>query len=252
MNLFKFTIASILAISSIAFIQTPSAFADTGKVAGNTTGKVNFSQDIAPVKPLDPKSPNTDKPITPLDPSEAKGTAGPLSIDYVSDFHFGDQVIATDDKTYDVELDEIKTAEGAVEKRAAFVQVTDTRGSNQGWALQVQQQTTFSAGADQELKGTYLRLSNPVITTTANNQSAKPKFTKETTILKPGKDGVAGDAQTIFLADKNTGMATWIQSFGDETTGSSSIQLYVPGVSVKLKGTTYSAILNWILLDAPI
>lgn len=60
---------------------------------------ISFSQDptiTPPVNPTDPTSPVTPNPTDPHQP----GTGGPLSLDYVSNFHFGTKVIQTADATY--------------------------------------------------------------------------------------------------------------------------------------------------------
>lgn len=220
--------------------------------AANTMGKVTFSEDDSPTAPLDPIDPNVDKPITPTDPEVGSGTAGPLSIDYISNFHFGNQLISAEDRTYNVKLDVIKTADGKSVGRAPFVQVTDKRGTNKGWTLQVQQKTPFLTSGAKELKGAYLSLTNPVVKTTKDNQAAPPVATSKKIILTPGKSGAPGGSQTVLSAKQDTGMATWIESFGNNQSGPSSVQLFVPGTSEKIKDATYSAILTWILVDSPV
>lgn len=250
MNLKKIRLACL--VTAIAFGFSNSSVLAVDPNTANTMGKVTFSEDASPTAPLDPLDPNVDKPIKSTDPDIGSGTAGPLSIDYVSNFHFGNQLISAEDRTYNVKLDVIKTADGKNVERAPFVQVTDKRGSNNGWTLQVQQKTPFLTSGAKELKGAYLSLMNPVVKTTKDNQAAPPEAEAKKIILTPGKSGSAGGAQTVLTAKRNTGMATWIESFGNNQSGPSSVQLFVPGISEKIKDATYSAILTWILVDSPV
>ncbi|OTN89546.1 WxL domain surface protein [Enterococcus sp. 7E2_DIV0204] len=70
---------------------------------------ISSSQDTTitpPVNPTDPTSPVTPNPTDPHQP----GTGGPLSLDYVSNFHFGTKVIQTADATYYAQLDQVQNS----------------------------------------------------------------------------------------------------------------------------------------------
>ncbi len=74
---------------------------------------VSFTQNENPVNPVNPVKPGED--VEPNDPHE-QGTNGPLSIDYVSNFHFGKQKMSGNDKVYTAQLDTVKV-KGGDEKR---------------------------------------------------------------------------------------------------------------------------------------
>lgn len=221
----------------------------------NTTGDVTFKEDTDPVNPVDPVDP--DNPVDPVDP--VNPTNGPLSLDYASSFHFGEQKISAKDETYYAAFDKVKgSADGQTVDKPNWVQVTDKRGTNAGWKLQVQQGLQLTTGKDadaKELKGAVISLSNPSVKTTSDNKAAAPTA-KGTITLVPGtksEDGVVpGAAQDVMTAASDQGMGTWVDAFGDETTGNQSIALSVPGASEKVKDGKYTTELTWLLSDTEV
>ena len=90
---------------------------------------VNFvpNQDVTP--PVDPINPDPENPVTPIDPTNPNGpnpgTAGPLSIDYASSLHFGENKISTKNEVYYAKAQAFTGgSEGP-----NYVQVTDNRGT---------------------------------------------------------------------------------------------------------------------------
>lgn len=221
----------------------------------NTTGDVTFKEDTDPVDPLDPTDP--EKPVDPLDPLDP--TNGPLSLDYASSFHFGEQKISAKDETYYAAFDKVKGSEdGQTVDKPNWVQVTDKRGTNAGWKLQVQQGLQLTTGKEanvKELKGAIISLANPNVKTTPDNKAAAPTANSTITLV-PGtqsEDGVVpGAAQDVMSAQKDQGMGTWVDGFGDETTGNQSITLSVPGASEKVKDGKYTTELTWLLSDTEV
>ncbi|MGY3713876.1 WxL domain-containing protein [Lactococcus petauri] len=241
--------AGALLLSSSSMLNFASVVhADDNSV--NTTGDVSFVEDTDPTDPLDPTDP-TD-PVDPLDPIEP--TDGPLSLDYASSFHFGEQKISAKDETYYAAFDKIKGAEeGQTIDKPNWVQVSDKRGTNAGWKLQVQQGTQFTTGQGEsakELKGAEIKITNPIVKTTPDNQATAPTANSEITLI-PGADGAAGAAQDVMTAQQDQGMGTWLDGFGNESNGDKSISLSVPGVSEKVKDGKYTTDLTWVLTDTP-
>lgn len=245
MKLSKLALVGILSTSILAGGVQISYAADGGTV--NTTGDVSFIEDNELTSPLDPTNPDTDKPVEPLTPN---GTEGPLSIDYVSQFHFGEKVITSKDATYYASLDQLKDFSGDAIARPNFVQVTDNRGTNAGWKLQVQQGAQFSTAEDVELKGASISMENSNVVTTLDNLAAAPTGNTGITLV-PGTETEAGALQDVMTAGVDEGMSTWINSFGTETTGAESISLSVPGTSSKVKDAKYTTDLTWVLSDTP-
>lgn len=234
---------SLMNLSSVAYAADSSV---------NTTSDVTFKEDTDPVDPVDPVDP--DNPVDPVDP--VNPTKGPLSIDYASSFHFGEQKISAKDETYYAVFDKVKGTAGTTVDKPNWVQVTDKRGTNAGWKLQVQQGLQLTTGADataKELKGAQITLTNATLKTTSDNKATSPAVSSKIT-LAPGTkadDGTVqpGAAQDVMTATTNQGMGTWIDSFGDDSTGNQSISLNVPGASEKVKDGKYTTELTWLLSD---
>ena len=102
----------------------------------STGGTVKFVTDTEITTPVDPLDPGEE--VTPVDPTDPEkpikpGTPGPLSIDFASPLYFGEQKISTVDKVYTADAQPLSDST----TRPNYVQVTDKRGGEQGWTLQV-------------------------------------------------------------------------------------------------------------------
>lgn len=246
MKLSKIAVTGMLAVGILVSSQLNPYAAEVGSV--KTKGDVTFKQDDRKVNPLDPENPDGENPIVPLDPEKIEGTPGPLSIDYISHFHFGEQLISAKDETYYAKLDKVQLADGSEVERPNFLQVTDKRGTNAGWKLQVQQGAQFStdvAGKAKELRGATIKITDPIVKTTADNKAGAPKANPSITLVPEGA------AQDVLTAQQDQGMASWIETFGGNGTEAKSVSLSVPGTSEKVKDATYTTELTWTLSDTP-
>ncbi|MEG0552401.1 MAG: WxL domain-containing protein [Carnobacterium sp.] len=240
----KLVMVSMLATGAL-FSTSLSVYADNSpkdvtEKSINSQGDVTFKIDDGKTPPVDPTDPNN--PVDPIEPGES--TDGPLSIDHVSNLHFGEQLISAKPKTYYANLEKVKLGEDEKEV-PNYVQVTDKRGSNEGWYLSVKQEKQFATGEDVELDGAVLSLSNTQVKTTTDNKATPP--TPNTTFsLTPD-----GTAVPVMSAQKDEGMGLWVGSFGNETTGENSVSLYVPGESAK-QTATYSTTLTWTISNTEI
>ncbi|MGR5986188.1 WxL domain-containing protein [Bacillus cytotoxicus] len=240
MKLTKVALAGVVSFSAVLATGAP-AFAEEATTMKSHTD-VSFTQNENPVNPVNPVKPGED--VEPNDPHE-QGTNGPLSIDYVSNFHFGKQKMSGNDKVYTAQLDTVKV-KGGDEKGIQipnYVQVTDDRGTNKGWKLTVKQDAQFKAG-NNELTGAELKLHNPVASSTIGAEYA-PEV-KEVA-LDPN-----GATQEVAIAKEGKGMGTWVTRYGqDEVEGAKSITLSVPGAVAKVKDEKYETTLTWALEDTP-
>lgn len=228
-----------------------SVFAATAGTMNSITD-VTFTQDTSITNPVNPTDPTM--PVAPVDPANpndphSPGTAGPLSIDYVSNFHFGSQPITTLDSIFYAKLDSVKqVSSGSTISVPNFVQVTDKRGLNTGWKLTVKQNGQFKT-AD----ATPATLTNAVLT--LNKATAKSQLSPllapitSIAVLDPG--GTA--SSLVATAAPATGMGTWTASFGsDATTGAQAISLAVPVTTNKVQNSQYKTSLTWNLEDSPL
>ncbi|WP_165347061.1 WxL domain-containing protein [Gottfriedia acidiceleris] len=217
-------------------------------VAGNTSTETNVTVTAESKKPVDPTDPtNPVGPVNPTDPEDPheQGTKTALSIDYVSNFRFGEQEISGHNKVYTAQLDTVKQASNnSIIQVPNFIQVTDQRRTNTGWKLTVQQNGQFKSG-NNEITGAELKLNNPFL-----NSSTAEQFKPEanTVTLDPN-----GAPQDVAFADQGKGLGTWTIAYGqNRTEGSTSVTLFVPGAANKVAGAQYKTSLTWTLSDTPL
>lgn len=206
-----------------------------------TKGAITFEADTNPTDPVDPTDPT--KPVEPIDPTDPTGpkpgTNGPLSIDFASSFQFGPQKITTITKDYYAKLQTFKDGTNGPN----YVQVTDKRGTQEGWTLAVTQNGQFKTAANEELEGATLQLANGT-TASIMDDSYKPTVVAQNQ-LTPSVES------NLMTATKGKGMGTWLYKFGADTTeGAQSIRLSVPGKAVKL-AKEYTTTITWNLKSAP-
>ncbi|MDK1716940.1 WxL domain-containing protein [Dellaglioa algida] len=238
-------LTSAIVLSTLGLAAAPAVHAADHTETITSTGKIGFIEDNGTTDPTDPTNPGT--PIDPTDPNP--GTAGPLSIDYVSNFDFGsDNKISGDDKTYYAKPIEATDNGGNKVQRANYLQVTDKRGSNIGWYLTVKQGAQFNDGKA-DLDGAKLQMTNQTLNSKnmdLNNPSNIPAIDNATMTMTPGDD------IKVLTAGKNQGMGTWTDAFGvydaAKDTASKAVSLEVPGNSAKNVGS-YTTDLTWTLSD---
>ncbi|ALS01360.1 hypothetical protein ATZ33_08265 [Enterococcus silesiacus] len=225
------------------------AFADEIPNELQSNAIVKFLEDDSPSKPVDPVNPDPNKPVTPFDPTTPDnkpnaGTKGPLSIDFASSLDFGENKISTADAVYKVKPQKYMTEDKKEMVGPNYVQITDKRGTLSGWTLDVKQVTPLKNG-DNILEGAQIRFTNADIVT--NSAAQKPSSIKKDFILN-GETG----SQNVLIAKDGEGAGTFVYRFGsDEATAADSIQLFIPGQSVKHKGL-YQTTLNWSLKSVPL
>ncbi|MBO0454185.1 WxL domain-containing protein [Enterococcus sp. MJM16] len=199
------------------------------------------------IKPLDPMLPDPAKPVIPVDPTNPTGppagTGGSLSIDFASGFQFGNQAISTKNQTYYAIPQEYTDFDGVKKKGPNYVQVTDIRGTGSGWQVSVKQNGQFQTAEAQTLEGAELQFKNGEMisnlsTTFAPNASGTVQMPLDTEI-------------DVVTANSERGIGTWLYRFGsDESSGGRSVQLTVPGSSVKY-AKKYQTSLTWSLKNVP-
>lgn len=215
----------------------------TQNYKSDSTVKFSPSEDIT--KPVDPTDPGKEiEPVDPTDPDKEiePGTAGPLSLDYASALYFGENKISSKDEVYSAVAQKLKDGSD----RPNYVQVTDNRGIEAGWSLQVKQDGQFmSSESNRELVGAMISFSNGQLDTIST--SATPSFTKPSFDLTVAGTGVA---ENIVSAKDGEGAGTFVYRFGTDATKADSISLSVPGTTTKL-AETYATTLTWTLTDVP-
>ncbi|MFC9542516.1 WxL domain-containing protein [Lysinibacillus sp. NPDC056959] len=240
---------------------TASAEEPESKVGGSydSNAMIQFepASDIItpPTDPTDPgkEDPNTGKPVEPgpEDPTlpegedPKQGTPGPLSIDYASSLDFGTQKITSTNQFYKAKPQKFSNRTPA--EGPNYVQVTDGRGSDAGWSLQVKQNSQFKSTKDKVLTGAEIRFTNGQVNT--GSASPSPSIFKPSFELTFNEDGT-GVAQTIMSAKADEGSGTYVLAFGNDVTAADSIELFVPGSTTKY-ADKYSTSITWTLTDVP-
>lgn len=247
------------AILGAAVLPGTVAFAEETKEY-HSNGQIEFVPDengTDPIDPNDPSDPGEHNPIDPTDPNgePEPGTDGPLSIDYASSVNFGQNKITNKDMTYYAEPQFFANEEGNIDENSArpnYVQVSDKRGNNAGWSLSVKQEGNFSNPdtLNKELKGAELTFSNSEAV--SNMEDVKAPKVNDITL-------VPGQSVLIMSAEKNAGVGTWADRFGEvedmEIEGekvqkNNGISLFVPGKVAK-DAVVYKTKLTWSLSDTP-
>ncbi|MBX8979362.1 WxL domain-containing protein, partial [Enterococcus gallinarum] len=200
---------------------------------------------VGSVSPLDPLNPDLE--VNPENKPELPEDQGILSIDFVSSFNFGTQVISAQDQTYYAQPQRLMNEDGTVngdEIRPNYVQISDRRPKNKrnGWQLDVTQNEQFKGENNQELFGASLSLLNQQVTSTQDGMT--PVLQSVSCVLIPG------NRRTLLKAQGNEGAGTWIYRFGDTDTKEKSVTLNIPK-GTNPEATDYSTTLIWELSMVP-
>ncbi|WP_235186417.1 WxL domain-containing protein [Enterococcus mundtii] len=207
--------------------------------------QANYEEESTLVNPVDPLDPGTE--VNPENPPVLPEDQGLLSIDFVSSFDFGTQVISTKDQTYYAQPQRLLNEDGTVnetEERPNYVQISDRRPESErnGWELAVTQQEQFKGKKNQILNGASISLSNQQVITAQGGKA--PGLQSVPCELIPG------NRRVLLKAQGNEGIGTWIYRFGDAETAKESVALKVPK-GANPEATNYSTTLTWEISAVP-
>ncbi|MEG2603278.1 MAG: WxL domain-containing protein, partial [Carnobacterium sp.] len=123
-----------------------------------------------------------------------------------------------------------------------FVQVTDLRGSGDGWSLSAKM-SPFTNKNKQELKGATLSMKNSVVKAGSTSNIS----------LAPAKSDLLFDNQEsklVMNASNKGGRGTWLNVWSGTEEANESIQLNVLAGTPEAN-TEYTSSITWELEDAP-
>lgn len=132
-----------------------------------------------------------------------------------------------------------------------FVQITDNRGTANGWNLTVSR-TEFSgkdaAGVTQTLAGSELTLNQQHIY--GPNGVPAPTATAGKTVK------IGADTEKLMVAAKGAGTGTWSLNFGDANqdgtlVDKTGVNLVIPASAQPKANVEYTSELTWTLTDGP-
>ncbi|AMB97013.1 WxL domain-containing protein [Aerococcus urinaeequi] len=204
-----------------AGLYTPTVDALTSNATVDFT---NPSEAPAIVNPDNPdgeplENPNTD--------GEVSGEFGPLTLDYVSNFDFGSQILSSKNESY-----------VATNNRTPFAQVTDVRGTGAGWRL-VATLNGFTQEDETSLEGSTISLSNGnVVTTSDTNSVPAPAVTSEITLT-------TGESSDVTVAELTEGRGTWLTVWDNNQ----NVVLNVPAASATVG--QHTGTITWTLYNTP-
>jgi hypothetical protein len=261
MKLNKLNLVSGVALAAIAVSAVTPAFA-AEEVGGqtNSQGTITFSEDGdggeeggggGIIDPVDPENPDIEEPGG--GGNGGGDMEGPLTIDFVSGIDFGNRKISGSTQKYYAKYNGSLNSEGETVYLPTFVQVTDNRGKNDGWKLEVSNTQFVDADTDEELAGAVLTLGSDNQVFTQNDNGDTTKVAAKGNIKL---DGQAKD-QTIVTPATDKGMgvnsiAFGTEEYGTDTDTNSAVTLEVPGKAKKNEDATYVSELTWTLSQAEV
>lgn len=258
-------LATIAALSTSIIAGGASAVSAQEVRDVSTEGQVSFTatDDNGDGGEIVVTPPETTEPPTVIDPI-VPGSTGPLSIAYAPTMNFGSQVISNQDKTYNMvaEMQTVADEEGNPTDESipyiSFAQVQDTRGTNEGWDLQVSLSDFMSDTQNNVLTGAEIEFVGSRIQYEGNNLENTPSNHQDGLKLIPGAGAVS-----VMTAAEGQGAGTSSVVWGDqadlnaqledeeiETVENAAIQLSIPGSTAK-DATTYTSTLTWELTSTP-
>lgn len=239
------SLSTVAVLISFGFVGgTVGEAVAVGSLTSNAD--ITFTQDVTgtpPVNPTDPTAPVTPNPGDPHQP----GTSGPLSLDYVSNFHFGTKTIQTSDATYYAQLDQVQNASSNLISVPNYAQVTDKRGLNLGWKLTVKQNGQFKT-AD----ATPSTLTNAAMSLVAATPNSTQLLSLAPVTVPVTLDATGGASSTVATALVSTGQGTWTLAFGTGAGAGQGVKLTVPNATTKLANDQYKTTLTWTINDSPL
>ncbi|PJO40790.1 cell surface protein [Lysinibacillus xylanilyticus] len=243
----------VLGGSVTAYAEEPESKPGVRSYDSNAMIQFEPASDITPpTNPTDPGEKDKDTgeivkpgPILPDGEEPKEGTPGPLSIDFASSLNFGKQKITSTDQIYKAAKQKFRNR--TPEFGPNYVQVTDGRGSDAGWSLQVKQNKQFESTKGKELIGAEIRFTEGQVNT--GSASPKPSIVKRSFALKFNEYG-EGVADTIMSAKAEEGSGTYVLAFGADDNAAETIELFVPGSTTKY-ADKYSTSITWTLTDVP-
>jgi hypothetical protein len=152
-----------------------------------------------------------------------------LTLDYVTSIQFGTQKITSGTTSYHTK------------NKSPYVQVTDKRGTGEGWSLKARA-SEFKSDAGKVLAGAVLSFRNGLVKSQSGNVSSPP------TAYDVVFDNT--DAKVVMVAEQGAGRGTWIDVFAGTDGDNSNVQLKVLEGSADTN-TNYSAVITWELSNAP-
>lgn len=223
---------SVLLLAPFALFSAAKAYAQSSFTSNASITFVPGEGTPPVLDPTDPTQP-FEPGVEPGDPSDdPTNDAGPLTLDYVSSLDFGSHSIESEATIYESTV------------LRPFIQVTDRRGTGDGWHVTAQL-SAFANETETTLPGAVLTLKNgSVISTTTGG---------EPTANDPVALYAGGAAEIVVNAQENEGLGTWITRWFPVNPSvpnvNDSVTLEIPAGAATVGD--HQATITWTLHDAP-
>ncbi|WP_088041177.1 WxL domain-containing protein [Bacillus sp. EAC] len=237
MKFSKSVVASLVGIATLAGTMQGVYAADGLPSEGNSKAVVSFIAGTGPVAPIDPTDPmNPLLPPKPTDPTDPPtGNTGSLTLDYVSSVEFGTNDISNKTEVY------------SAKSKKPFIQVSDRRGTGEGWTVTAKA-SKFSNGSNETLLGAVLTFKNGSVI--SNSLGGSPNPTQTVTLNTDGST-----ISPVVSASPGNGLGTWLTSWlglnPDVNDGAlnNNVTLTIPAGSATVGN--HETTITWTLTDAP-
>ena len=182
-----------------------------------------------------------DDSVEPAEPGDGVITehSGPLSLDYVPNFRFGEKTLSSETEIY------------PDESLRPNVQVSDRRGTGEGWTLSLKATPFQNTEKTRTLKGAVLRIKGIEIFNPNESQSEAPGVVSIGTGLEFGEGIGDGVSHTLMTAAIDKGQGTWLGKFytvDSEDAITNLVELEVPAGNY---AGSYKSVLTWTLEATP-
>jgi len=247
-------LASALLLGTVAPVAANAATTSADPTStGNTDTHVtmkapdNIKNPVDPTNPTNPAT-NTDPtdPTSPANPdNNGATTSGPLTFLYVTkDMTFADtqSVISGNQPAIPVKSIQESTFMTGGDPNTNFVtEIGDSRGTNEGWTVNVSSSQMKTAGGD-VLKGATVDFTGEGANTTITNSASTDGISAKNVSL--ATEGATNDSAAIYGASEGNGA------------GATAFQLDPKNISlnnvgVNAKAGTYNGSLTWALSNTP-
>lgn len=221
---------SLVAVGALGLSAVIPAAHAAESEAGITFTSPNTAPDI-----LNPDNPNEEADDDQINEGEITNEVGVLTLDFVSNLEFGEHELSLTTDLFP-----------AVNETTPFAQVTDLRGTGEGWELRAELGDFTNEFGNVTLPGASINLNEGAASanTATEGLSDAPDVNSGITLVSGGETTNVTTATPSTTEENDQGMGTWLTTWNQN-----NINLDIPD-TVATEGS-HTATITWTLHDAP-